>query len=121
MPENGGAGSLDHTLRKILEDNFENRLVWQHNSDSRKAHRRWPDWVIGRRLSATWRPRDTGRTGVIIRELKRQGKDPTGEQQEWLDILAADGLDVGVWRPEDYYSGRIARELAALAGLGGAA
>ncbi len=110
MPENGGSGSLDHALRKLLDDDFPG-LLRQHNSDSRRAHRGWPDWVIGRRD----RPGTPGT--VIVRELKREGEDPTPEQQDWLDALAAAGLDAGVWRPRDLYSGRIQRELAALAGL----
>ena len=111
MPENGGKGSLDYELRQMLEK-LRSRLLWQHNSDSRRAHRGWPDWCIARRA------RSGGRGAVIFRELKREGEDPTDEQQEWLDALRCAGFDVGVWRPSDYYSGRIQRELAALAGLG---
>lgn len=104
MPENGGIGSLDHTLRKMLDDDFP-QLLRQHNSDSRRAHSGWPDWVIG------------GKGGVLVRELKREGEKPTAVQQAWLDLLAAAGFNAGVWRPTDYYDGTIARELAAIAGL----
>ncbi len=58
-----------------------------------------------------------GAGGVLVRELKREGKNPTREQQQWLDFLAAAGIDAGVWRPSDLVSGRIARELAVVAGL----
>jgi hypothetical protein len=103
MLENGGRDSLDGRLRAMLRRDFP-QLAWQHNSDSRRAHSGWPDWVIGARPG-----------GVLVRELKREHLNPTRAQQEWLDILEAAGLDVGVWRPSDLLSGRIARELAAIA------
>lgn len=57
--------------------------------------------------------------GMLYRELKREGKgpkfEPTSAQQEWLDMLAANGQDVGVWRPTDLLSGRIVRELQTIA------
>lgn len=57
--------------------------------------------------------------GMLYRELKREGNgkrfEPTPAQQEWLDMLAANGQDVGVWRPTDLLSGRIVRELQAIA------
>jgi hypothetical protein len=106
MPENGGRGSLEYALIKMLEDNFP-LFLKQHNSDSRKAHRGWPDWTIG------------GPCGVLFRELKRESESPTDEQQAWLDTLTASGADADCWRPSDLLSGRIAREIAALAGFGG--
>lgn len=53
--------------------------------------------------------------GILYRELKRQDKGPSAAQQQWLDALAANGHDVAVWRPVDLFSGRIARELQAIA------
>lgn len=53
-------------------------------------------------------------TRVLFRENKRTGKDPTEKQQGWLDRLAAAGQDVGVWRPEDWLSGRIEAEIRAV-------
>ena len=117
MPENGGSASLDYKLREMLRENFTGRLLWQHNSDSRRAHTGWPDWVIARR----YRSDGHGIGGVLVRELKREKTQPTEDQMEWLAALKASGLDVGIWRPSDLLSGRIARELAALAGLGGGA
>jgi hypothetical protein len=115
MPENGGSESLDYKLRKMLADNFTGRLIWQHNSDSRRAHTGWPDWMIARKY------RTGGHGGVLVRELKRENTQPTEEQLEWLCALKAAGFDVGIWRPSSLLSGQIAKELAALAGLGGAA
>lgn len=53
-------------------------------------------------------------TSVLFRENKRSGKDPTDRQQQWLDRLRAAGCDVGVWRPEDWLSGRIEAEIRAV-------
>jgi hypothetical protein len=111
MPENGGKGSLDYALRMMLAGDFTGRLLWQHNSDSRRAHGGWPDWVIARAV----RPGMPG--AAMFRELKREGEKPTRGQREWLCALEAAGFDAGVWYPHDYYDGTIARELAALAGL----
>jgi hypothetical protein len=57
---------------------------------------------------------------VVYRELKRQTENPTKAQREWIAALEAAGADVGVWRPSDWLSGKVQRELAALAGLRGA-
>jgi len=53
--------------------------------------------------------------GVLFRELKTAKGRPTAAQTAWLDGLRAAGVDADVWRPEDLASGRIARELAAIA------
>ena len=49
---------------------------------------------------------------VLVRELKRENQEPTAKQRQWLDALTAAGMDVAVWRPSDWYAGRIAQELA---------
>ena len=38
---------------------------------------------------------------VIFAELKSEGKNPTPQQQEWLDTLDACGQEVYLWRPGD--------------------
>jgi len=102
MPERG-RGGLDEKVRGILAD--LPRVLGYHTWNSRKSPSGFPDWVF------------CGPNGVIYRELKRQSEKPTPAQQEWLDALSRAGEDAGVWRPSDYYSQRIALELAALAGL----
>ena len=104
MPENGGKESLDYRLRKMLADDFP-QLLRQHNSDSRRAHEGFPDWVIA------------GPGGLIVRELKRETTHPTAAQSAWLWAFRAAGISAEIWRPSDLLSGRIARELAAIAGL----
>lgn len=38
---------------------------------------------------------------LVMAELKREGRDPTDQQQAWLDALAACGVETHVWRPSD--------------------
>jgi hypothetical protein len=56
-----------------------------------------------------------GRRGVLFRELKMQGKYPSPAQRVWLAKLAAAGEDAEVWRPVDWFSGRILAEMQAIA------
>lgn len=48
---------------------------------------------------------------VLYRELKTATGRVQAPQVEWLEVLAAGGGDVGVWRPADLLSGRIVSEL----------
>lgn len=64
----------------------------------------WPDLVI------------VGRA-LIVRELKSSAGKVRPEQVAWIAALQAAGVDVDVWRPEDWRSGRIERELKALAAV----
>lgn len=95
--------TLEQSLRRILKD--LPAVTAYHTYDSRRSHSGYPDWTF------------VGPGGVMWRELKQQAKHPTPAQQHWLDELVAAGQDAGVWRPADLMSGRIARELAALAAL----
>lgn len=70
-----------------------------------RYRRGYPDWTI------------LGPRGLLFRELKRQDKKPDLYQQAWLEGLRSRGCDADVWRPEDLHSGRIARELGAIAGF----
>lgn len=79
------------------------RLMRYHTYRSTRSPAGWPDEVL------------MGPRGVLFRELKRQRENPTRAQQAWLDGLAANGLDADVWRPEDWFSGRIMAELQAIA------
>ena len=44
-------------------------------------------------------------------ELKREGKEPTPAQHDWLYDFTAAGFRTAVWRPTDWLSGRILEEL----------
>ena len=93
---------LENSVRRYLVDLS---LRWYHTFDSRRSPSGFPDLVI------------VGR-GVIYRELKTAKGKLTAAQSQWLDTLTAAGQDACVWRPSDFYSGRIANELVAVAGLG---
>ena len=63
---------------------------WYHPRDSRRSTAGWPDDALCRQ----------GRLWCL--ELKRQGKNPTEAQQEWLRELATvPGVRASVIRPED--------------------
>lgn|ERR1019366_6071261 len=83
-------------------------LGFIHHRRSQMTNPGWPDLVI---------KAPVGRTGILFRELKKQRGKVTADQEEWLTALVCDGMDACVWRPEDYLTGRIARRLAALAGM----
>jgi hypothetical protein len=95
--------SEDQVARAVAQMVKQLGLLGYHTFDSRRSASGFPDWLI------------VGPGGVIFRELKRQNKNPTRAQQAWLDALTAAGADAGTWRPSDLLSGRIARELNALA------
>lgn len=78
-------------------------LGWRsyHTHDSRRSEAGYPDLHL---VSADQRR-------SLFRELKTQRGRVTRDQQQWLDELALVDHDVGVWRPADWLSGRIEREL----------
>lgn len=103
---------LEAAMRRVIRDlrKHGGQILAYHpwRQHARRAAPGWPDWFFA------------GRGGVMARELKRESGNPTAEQQEWLYFLDLGGLDVGVWRPSDWLSGRMTRELTVIAGLGGA-
>jgi hypothetical protein len=80
-----------------------------HVRDSRGMNRGLPDDIL------------IGRRGILWRECKTAKGKLTPEQRACGIALRAAGQDWGTWKPADWFSGRIMRELAALAGLRGAA
>jgi hypothetical protein len=78
------------------------KLWVYHTHDSRRSNPGFPDLVI------------LGTGGHMFRELKSATGKVTVEQQAWLDDLKAHAADADVWRPEDWRTGRIERELRAL-------
>lgn len=76
-------------------------LRYYHTHRSQHSVAGFPDYVI---IS----PKGNG---VLYRELKIEGKNPTPEQELWLAMLAANGYDVGVWRPGDLLTDRIVNEM----------
>lgn len=97
--------ALEQHVRSILAD--LPAVLGYHTHDSRRSHSGFPDWCFA------------GPRGVMFRELKTERGRLSAQQQRWIDTLDAADADVDVWRPTTLLSGRIARELAALAGFGG--
>lgn len=52
----------------------------------------WPDLVLCHRR----------RGRIVFREVKTDKGRITDNQRDWLDLLEACGMDVGVWRPRDW-------------------
>jgi hypothetical protein len=92
---------LDRRIQKLCKE-LGIRLSY-HTYRSTKSEKGFPDRVY------------VGKYGVLFRELKTDIGVRSPEQIEWLDGLVAAGADAAVWRPADLFSGRIARELAAIA------
>ena len=44
---------------------------------------------------------------LIFAELKREGKDPTDDQEDWLFALRGTAAEVYTWRPRDWMDGTI--------------
>lgn len=86
-------------LPAISEKAWQDQLVqlatlygWKHYHpfDSRRSVAGWPDLVLVR-------PPE-----LLIVELKTDHGRVRPNQQEWLDALAACGVEVDVWRPRDF-------------------
>lgn len=76
-------------------------LGWRfyHVHDSRRDQPGFPDLVLVRGNRLLWR------------ELKREDGVVRPEQRQWLSDLQRAGQDVHVWRPSDWLSGQIRKEL----------
>lgn len=78
-------------------------FIVYHTHDSRRSEPGYPDVAI------------VGHGRYLLRELKREGKNPTPDQKRWIHELDQAGVDVAVWRPVDLVSGRVTRELTTAA------
>jgi hypothetical protein len=95
MAEDTGYDSLLAHTRKTIRD----MNLWAyHTKRSDRSDKGWPDLVI------------IG-TKLIYRELKTEEGKLTPEQLDIIGRLEAAGQNVDVWRPTDWYSGRIIAEL----------
>lgn len=85
-------------VRKLVRDLG---LISYHTHDSRGSDPGFPDLTI------------VGR-GVIYRELKPEQGDLSFHQRVWARRLRKAGESFAIWRPADWESGLIRRELEAL-------
>ena len=80
-------------------------LRYHHCRDSRhcEGDPGFPDLVI------------FGCRKLLFRELKSEDGRSSRAQLSFLDVLRMNRLNIGIWRPEDWDSGRITRELEEIA------
>lgn len=57
-----------------------------------------------------------GPGGVLWRELKTESGRLSTEQRDWISVLDAGDQDIGLWRPGCLETGRVAKEIASIAG-----
>lgn len=100
---------LENHVRVILKDITAlapaGDVLGYHTYFSKASNAGFPDWVFA------------GPRGVLFRELKTARGRLSIAQVMWRRVLRQAGADVDVWRPEDLASGRVAKELAAIAGV----
>lgn len=75
--------------RQVIDLARLHRWEVHHSADSRRAHAGWPDLVLA------------GHRRVLFAELKTERGRLRPEQTRWLELLAAAGLEVALWRPRD--------------------
>jgi len=103
MTEDRGPDSLEANLRRLLD---RYGLYGHHERHSATAiGPGWVDWTI------------LGPAGYIFAELKTEYGKPAPEQVKVGYLLRANGLRYVIWRPSDYYAGRIERALEEIAGV----
>jgi len=72
-----------------------------HTFDSRRSAAGYPDLHMVH----------AARGVSLMRELKTQKGRVSADQAGWLTALEAAGVDAGVWRPIDWFTGRINTQL----------
>jgi|SRR5690242_1746841 len=88
---------LQNAVKKIA---IAQGWLFYHPYDSRKSTPGYPDLTLVHRSGL-----------VLFRELKREKGYATPDQKVWLAALTEAGADAAIWKPRDFYSGRIQREL----------
>jgi hypothetical protein len=95
-------------MEKELQENVRKLALargyrYYHTHRSEHSPSGFPDCVLIRNNASGGR--------LIFAELKREGKDPTPDQQAWLDDLDQLDNEAYVWHPSDWLSGEIDRIL----------
>lgn len=105
----------DRRARTVLgwsEKEFQEQVVtlaqalrWRyyHTHRSDRSPAGFPDLVLVH----------PARGRLLFRELKSEKGSASAAQREWIEDLSAAHQDVGVWRPRDWLSGEIHKQLGA--------
>lgn len=117
---------LDPRVRAMTEEQLQNAIIDLAEVDHWKVSFA-PDWMKRLAFASMKRHPRAGRRWpkaglpdlilvkegrIVIAELKKHGRQPKPEQEEWLQSLAANpGVEVYVWLPEHWVSGEIERTL----------
>jgi acetolactate synthase regulatory subunit len=98
------AAMSEDALQRVITAAAQHRgfLVY-HTHDSRRSAAGYPDLHLVHQVRGV----------SMMRELKSAKGTLRPDQVRWIAALAAAGVDVGVWRPMDWFDGTVDRELAA--------
>jgi hypothetical protein len=88
---------LQEAVRKLAK---AQGWLFYHPYDSRRSTPGYPDLTLVHRSGL-----------VLFRELKAERGYATPEQKVWLSALVEAGADAAIWKPRDFYSGRIQAEM----------
>ena len=79
-------GDLQQQIEQLLQF-----YCWRyyHTWNSRRSVEGFPDLIALRRHRK------------LVAELKKEGEEPTREQQNWLDEFEEVGFEVYIWHPAD--------------------
>jgi VRR-NUC domain len=99
-------GMTENDLQAAIEELCgQLRLTWCHPLSLKGIPKGWPDLVI-----VSWH-------GVLWRELKTHTGRLSPEQRAFGEQLRQGGQNWDVWRPLDYLTGQIERELTRIAAV----
>lgn len=102
-PEGYASGMSERDLQEnVRQLAVSLGIRYYHTYDSRRSPSGFPDVVLASPPS------------LLVRELKAERGRVTPRQRQWLEDLHGCSCDAGIWRPADWASGRIVRELLAL-------
>jgi hypothetical protein len=108
------AMSEDELNRNCIDLCAQLRLLVNHNRPALNQRGQWSTAMRGDPGVPDLNP-VAGPGGILYRELKNQTNKLEPAQERWRDMLLAAGADWDLWRPIDWLTERIHRELRAIA------
>ena len=101
-----GRGGLQEKVRRLVkkvERLTGEEILYYHTHNSQHCAKGFPDVQI------LWEHGQGGRERgrLVVAELKRENKEPTETQWEWLRRYAHAGAEVYLWKPSHFLNGFI--------------